>query len=528
MSTDLRTELNSCDAITGFTGDGSVSVDNTTGFVYQGTNSISTQHSNTDEHVYTTSIGGTIDLSDATVYMILKDNLVQTAANGGVQIVLQSGTNRPGYGVGGNDDPGMPLDVFWNSYKLDVTERANAPYSNNYQGTAASYAPASTNAVGLGTVHLAKAQGNVDNIKLDRFSYHLNGNYAIRINGGTVGTPETMVDVVGDSVTNGWGLFANPIGSQFTFHGPTEFGEPAANADVYFEAIDEQWTLVGGAVGATHFPFRFVANATDTISFTFDTVSITGTGTRAEWDMSDTNIDTLTLKDVTFTDIGAITMLPNTATRDLQNVIFNNCDRVYLDTVSASGITFNGTTDANGAILLDTTAQTALQTGFVFNSDGTGHAIEITASGSTFAFNSFAFNGYGADGTTDAAIFNNSGGLVTINVSGGGTVPTVLNSAGSSTTINVSNTITLTGLENNTEVRLYEGTLATASTATELDGIENSLGDVVLTHSAAGQNAYITIVDLETEIEYIIFTPLPASDLEIPVNQRTDRTYENP
>ena len=35
----------------------------------------------------------------------------------------------------------------------------------------------------------------------------------------------------------------------------------------------------------------------------------------------------------------------------------------------------------------------------------------------------------GADGTTDAAIYNNSGGAITLNISGGGDTPTVRNGA---------------------------------------------------------------------------------------------------
>lgn len=69
-----------------------------------------------------------------------------------------------------------------------------------------------------------------------------------------------------------------------------------------------------------------------------------------------------------------------------------------------------------------------------FISAGTGHAIELTTPGS-YDFDGNTFSGYGADGTTDAAIYNNSGGLVTLTINGGGDVPTVRNGAGASTTI---------------------------------------------------------------------------------------------
>jgi hypothetical protein len=70
-----------------------------------------------------------------------------------------------------------------------------------------------------------------------------------------------------------------------------------------------------------------------------------------------------------------------------------------------------------------------------FTSPGTGHGIVITATG-TYSFTGNSFTGYGADATTDAAIYNNSGGLVTINLGAGDTPPTVRNGSGASTVIN--------------------------------------------------------------------------------------------
>lgn len=63
----------------------------------------------------------------------------------------------------------------------------------------------------------------------------------------------------------------------------------------------------------------------------------------------------------------------------------------------------------------------------------TGHAIVINSTG-TYTFTNISALLFGADGTNTAAVYNNSGGAVTINVSGG-TIPTVRNGAGASTTI---------------------------------------------------------------------------------------------
>jgi len=529
MSVDLRTQLNSCDSISGVQGDGPTDVDNTTGFVYQGTNSWTTQHTNNDEHIYGPVDGGSADLSDATLYLILKDNLVQTAANGGVQYVIGDGTDRIGYVVGGNDDPGMPLDVFWNCYKLDVTERANAPYNNTYAGNINNLTLTAISQVGLGTVHLAKAQGNVDNIKLDRMSYHANGSYALRINGGTSGTPENTADVETDSITNGWAIITNPKGSQYDFYAPTEWGEPVANADAYFNASDEQWTLVGGAAGIGHFPFRVVGNATDTVSFELQSVSITNIGTRASFDMSDTNIDTLDLNTVTFTDLGAITFPPNTATRAITAIIFNNCDQAYLDDINATSIIFNGTTNADGAIRVDTVGQLTNQSGFTFNSDGTGHAIIITTAG-TYDLNDFNFNDYGADGTTNAAIYNNSGGAVTLNIVGGNS-PTVRNGTGASTTVNNPVVLTVAGMPVGAELVITDD----QDPPNELLQVEATVtGTEVYNYQGAdaGNTVVINVIpDYTTDGDVAIFNEdyvLEATNQTFNVLGDDDRVYSNP
>ena len=71
------------------------------------------------------------------------------------------------------------------------------------------------------------------------------------------------------------------------------------------------------------------------------------------------------------------------------------------------------------------------------------HAIEMTATG-TYTFGGNTFTGYGVAGSDDAAVFNSSGGLITLNLAVGDSSPTVRNSSGSSTTVNNNVTATVT------------------------------------------------------------------------------------
>jgi hypothetical protein len=97
-----------------------------------------------------------------------------------------------------------------------------------------------------------------------------------------------------------------------------------------------------------------------------------------------------------------------------------------------------------------------------FVSGGTGHAIEATAAG-TYTFDGNTFTGYGADATTDAAFYNNSGGLITLNLANyGEQIPTVRNGAGASTTIvNKPNVATVTGIIAGSRIQVYNATTAT-------------------------------------------------------------------
>ena len=126
MSVDNRTEINDCNAVTGWVGDGNPGLNTLSGQRYEGSGSIETQHTNADEEAYTTEDSlntGTfsLDWSDSTLYMQVKDNLVDSAANGGTQFLIGDGTDRIAYDIGGNNAVGMPISPFFNVYKLDVS-----------------------------------------------------------------------------------------------------------------------------------------------------------------------------------------------------------------------------------------------------------------------------------------------------------------------------------------------------------------------------------------------------------------------
>lgn len=516
MSTDNRTTLNACDNNTGWIGDDSATTNTLNGLYYENGTSLSTQLSNSDEYMYTTSIGGTRNLSNATCYMLIKDNLVESQVNGGVKYVLSDGTDIIGYEIGGYDNAGISLAYLFNGYKFDVSNSA-AFTAHAFSGSEANLSKTGITGVGFGTLHLAKAQGAIDNCFMDRFSFITNGSAALTINGGTSGTPETLLDVAADDITNGWGLVSNTIGSIFTIFCPTDFGD-SGTASSYFSQSDSQIIVDGTGVGTGNFDMNIIANTTGTNLFKLDNCTVLNLGAASNWDMSSNNIDTLEITSCQFTDGGQFTFpIDGGTSRFITGTSFVNCGMVDPSTMTFENIIFNGALEANGALLLNSNADNIFNV--TFNSDGTGHAIYIDATG-TYNLDTFEFNGYGADGTANASIYNNSGGSVTINITNGQS-PTVLNGSGASTTINNNVTVTYTGIVNGSEVRILA-----AGTSTELDGVESVTGNTFSYSLAAGTSVDVVIFHINYIYLRIPNYTIPAASTTIPIQQNTDRVYK--
>ena len=109
--------------------------------------------------------------------------------------------------------------------------------------------------------------------------------------------------------------------------------------------------------------------------------------------------------------------------------------------------------------------------------------------------------------------------------------PTVRNSAGSTTLISADVAVTLTGMKDNTEVRVFDN--STSNPQVELAGVENATdgtaGDRSFTFSlAAGTIVDIVIVNVTYENQRIDSYTIPGTSTSIPIQQRFDRNYTNP
>ena len=463
MTTDNRTTLNACDSNSGWGGDdGTPSSVTTAGLYYENGNSLSMQHTNADEHTYYTD-GTGWDLSDATVFLIVKVNQQDSQANGGMKYVLGDGTDRIGFEVGGSDNPGVALANLFYGLSLDVTNRS-AFTGHVFAGVLANLTVAAITQVGYGSNHLAKAQGAVDNIYLDRLSYIANDSPVLTINGGTSGTPETWADVQGDDETNGWGVCGNPFASQFQINCSFEVGVSTAATDSYFSMDGEQLYLFGQAYAATHFFWSLLASTgTNSLTITnaqiISVAGLTGVACNLQWNNSSFNI--LQIENTLFVDCGTIDFPPQSASnRYVNGSTFSNCGQINFNSIDAVGLTIIGSQDANGAVYWDESTVEENQDDLTFVSDGTGHAIEINPTGAgPFVYNidGYVFDGFaGQSGTdtnrvffinpvtTSADVTINLTGSTALNVQGGGAGFSYRTVGGYTGTVTINSTVSIT------------------------------------------------------------------------------------
>jgi hypothetical protein len=420
--TDNRTQLNDCEdsAQTFATSGAQLGTSNLTGQFVEGSGAIQSQHSNSYEDTYTSgdSAGATFNLgaagADSTIYLGVKDNLMNTIANAGGMIVVGDGTDRIGYTVLGSDAVGLPYANQYIFCKLDTSQAAASPGTSNvdhhvFAGVEANLNFSALTIVGFGSLHNAKAQGNVPNVFIDNIRYIANDSYAASVTGGTTGTPETMADLVGDDETVGAGMFANPAGSLYYIFAPTEWG--AATGNTAFEGTDEQWFYIGDnggsrPLGATHFPMRLLGG-TGTNIFRQTRVTNVNTGTRAQFDWSDSSFDEIELDSTAWINFGAITCPVQDASKFCNNSTFINCDQMDLQSLDMDSNSWNGTTDANGAIVWDeNTSDVANQVSSTFvKGTGNQNAIEIAPTGAgpfTYSITNYVFDGYSSQDDVDA------------------------------------------------------------------------------------------------------------------------------
>lgn len=277
------------------------------------------------------------------------------------------------------------------------------------------------------------------------------------------------------------------------------------------------WNINAAATSAADWNFTgtTVVNANVTLRnvYTFDSMSFSDC---ISIDASGTTVNNSNLSLVSTTN-NSLTVTSTT--------VFDNCD--FNTTRISAGI---------GMTSLSLTTGVPFSTCSFTGSGTTGHAIIITQAG-TYAFSNLTFTGYGGtpgdnatpnSGSTSAAVYNNSGGAVIIQATGG-TQPSVRNGAGATTDVQTSADVLISNLIPGSEVRAYTGSINDPLNAVEIGGTESSTGtSFTFTQSSSGISGYIQI--FKSDLQPILLEPIVYTGTfkEYPVQQTNDRQYENP
>jgi len=360
--------------------------------------------------------------------------------------------------------------------------------------------------------------GNFNNTLIDQITIGL----GIRADGGTAGTPNTFEIIrTQDEGSSVWGWVTSNSGNVL-IKGKIYIGPETGDTTSVFNDSSVVIVFVSAPVATGFYEFSARGGGTD---INWNSMVIRSENSSvARWNMSiDSTLNNFIDTDSLYNGFDILTLNNNTS---LTKIKFDDGNKIIqsgslIDTCTI----LNANTLSGSALIVSDNPANIKNCNFNFNLSG--HAIEIVSTGS-YIFQGNLFSGYGANDTDNAAIFNNSSGSLTLNITGDVDSPTFKNGTNASTTINNNTAITLTGLKDNTEVRVY-----TTATTTELAGIEDATDgtadDRSFTFSlAAGTNVDIRIHNVIYEPQSIINFSIPSTDTSIPIQQRFDRTYNNP
>lgn len=470
------------------------------------------QVSNETSHFYAAVTP--FNLTNKSIYSwMIGPGSVSTLAQGGYRIVIGDGNdNIRAYYVGGSDATGFFVRGWFcftingDNLPTDFTQIAGG-------------APDITNItqVGVGFTTVAKAVGNSPNCFFDISRYGT----GIEVRGDTV-NPGNFDEIAANDelTTNAWGVFRRIDSGVFGCQGRLDIGS-ATQASSF---IDENSTLFfeGNIVSNDFYRLRTIGNAAGTdirfgakLGTGEDAVGSNGvtiqSGRPFIIDFSDSLVEH-GIYGCTMRGASNGIIFGNNINNESISTTFDQSGQVDISSTFTRSCIFSGTVSASGALVWNPSINIQRSS---FN--GNDFAIEYTLDG-TFEHNDLTFAG-----NTNDVNFSGTGDLI-INASGISNTSSFIITGSGTVTINNSVSLTFTGLQANSEVRIYD-----ADTQTEVDGIENTSGSFTYTYNfEAGAEINYVIFNLQYQPVTAFNFVLPSNNTSLPIQQVFDRVYNNP
>ena len=522
--TDNRAIFNKADSLTGWTTVGA----GTDAVTYCENISLGDAYNIAEGESYFTAATSS-DYSDTLMYGYSSNNALQESWNArGVAgpphcFLIGDGTNLVAFaGAGGDRDIFKHNDgpVSFQCHLLDgayasIVDSAGETWEHT--GTFASLNLAAVTQMGFYWETLSKALGGGSNVWADIMRV---GNDGIQIHAGTTGDRGTFTEVVAEdkAITSNkaHGIIREYTPGNFGLQGPLNFG--TTGGTTWFDDSNFLLTFEDRRVAHDKYYLRVTGSVSNETHVIWDAFTITTARPSASCDFSDINITELSITNGSFSGLGNPITFAQTGSHIVNNNTFNNVGQIDTGLVQFQGDSIIGTTNISGSILMSASGSEAILD-LSLTSGGSGHGIYITETGS-YTFNNFTYTGFGADATTDAVLFNDSGGEVTASIVGGDS-PTIKNGAGSSTKLVNNVEVTFTTLVNDSEVRVYLS--GSGNPETEIAGVENSTGGEFAWSATGGIIVNYHIHHLDYEFIRVSPFTVPAANAEIPIQQREDR-----
>jgi hypothetical protein len=469
--------------------------------------------------------------------------LLNTKAAGGMTVRFCGATVSDWFEVyvAGSDDYPKAVNGGWVMLVVDIDKASASPDNTNGTAPAAS----AVRYVGV-TTQTPTMPRMADNTWVDAMWRLPSATPGIQVEGQNTGSVDwTWDDIVATAEAGAWGTAKSGTGGSVDINTPIRFGANDAvthgfsdtNKTILWEDWDVATSFYGlevvGGSGVQSFELGIKTGTGDDASGAQGcVVQAASAGQRWYFDCDDANVDAANLYGCSFIHGGDFQL--DGATVSAISTLFIDCTSAQLSNIgdflactvinanTADGVPFCFTDD-----LTDIVGST-----FQFSD---GHAVGLLSGGpTTQTSKGNKFSGYagtagsnltaGPSGSTDAAIENDNGSATIINVTGGGDTPSVYNNTGTpSTTVNNNVSVTLTGLQNPTEVRVYA-----FGTTTELTGQEDvTTGSYAIT-LGAGVAVDIRVFSKSYLPADILNFTMPTTDTSLPVSQVFDRTYTNP
>lgn len=196
---------------------------------------------------------------------------------------------------------------------------------------------------------------------------------------------------------------------------------------------------------------------------------------------------------------------------------FTNCPTITQNSAEIQSCTFSDST-----VISASPGDAANISDSSFSSSGTGHAIQINGTAAAMTLSGVSFVGYaGANGSSgnEAIYVNIASGTVTLNIAGGGTVPSI-RTAGATVNVVAGATVTFTGIVSGSDV-----VILASGTTTILDQAD-AIGGTTYPWSYTGTPT-VDVGFLKNGLvpRYLRGLALSGLDASIPVSQVNDRNF---